>query len=83
MAKQPYVHLSDGAGDLCPYTLDLIIEPLQGEGLQRRVRLGEEAHQASGRRQSHHIALANLQIQCLGVCFDDARPMSKGRRRWP
>lgn len=50
-----YVHLTDGARDLCPYAFDVIIQPLERKDLQRRIRLTEEADEPSGGRQGDHV----------------------------
>lgn len=48
------IHLADGAGDFRPQQIDLLVQAVQGEGLQRRIRLGEEADHAGGGREANH-----------------------------
>jgi hypothetical protein len=39
-------HLSYGVGDLGPEQIDVFVEAVEGEAAQRRIWLGEEAHEA-------------------------------------
>jgi hypothetical protein len=49
-----YVHLSNRSGNLGPYAVDLLVEPLERESLESWVWLGQEAHQTGGRCEGGH-----------------------------
>lgn len=55
--EDEHSHLSNRAGYLRPYGVDLGVEALEGKRLQRRVWLGQEAHQTGGRREANHDAM--------------------------
>jgi len=61
-ANPPYisslnVHLSDRSRDLRPDVVDLGIQLLESEDLERVIRFGEEADETGSRWEAHHIGL--------------------------
>lgn len=56
-AFKKHVHLSDGARNLSPDAVNLIVEPLERESLQGWVRLRQEAHQTRSRCESRHYGV--------------------------
>lgn len=70
-----YVHLTDGARYLCPYAVDVVVQPLEREDLQRGVRLAEETDQPGGRREGDHdvwYACRVLGVSCGVVAAESA-----------
>jgi hypothetical protein len=70
-----YVHLTDGARYLCPYAIDVVVQPLEREDLQRGVRLAEETDQPGGRREGDHdvwYACRVLGVSCGVVAAESA-----------
>jgi len=49
-----HVHLSNRSGNLSPYAVDLLVEPLQRESLKGWVWLRQEADQTGGRCEGGH-----------------------------
>ena len=48
------LHLTDGAGDLGPQQVDLVVELVQGERPQSWIRLGEEPNNAGSGSEANH-----------------------------
>lgn len=68
------VHLTDGARDLCPYAVDVVVQSLEREDLQRSIGLAEEANKPSGRGQGDHDGSV-----CV-ICGSVARRIVRWRR---
>lgn len=48
------IHLTDGSRDLRPYTVNVVVQALEREDLQRGIGFAEETDEPSGGRQGDH-----------------------------
>jgi hypothetical protein len=60
------LHLADGARDLRPQQVHLLVQPLEGERAQGRVGLGEEADDTGSGREADHCVVGGSS-GCVGV----------------
>ena len=80
------LHLTDGAGDLGPQQVDLVVELVQGERPQSWIRLGEEPNNAGSGSEANHddgsgaVAVV-MQERSSPRCFGGGRGVGCGSKQ--